>query len=302
MISRPGDECLKRVVLDCDNTAGIPGRDIDDALALLYLNLYPEAEIVAVTTSFGNGSQDEVWEATNRLVECLAIDVPIYRGCNSPDDGSSEASEYLAAVLGEGVCDILITGAASNVGNASETLRSANDGVEDRVQSVTMMGGILEPLKIGGFEIEELNLSCDPGGVVSILEAGIDFAFVTGNLCTDVYVDRSREEKITAVLKRNGLDLLASDVAAWSEHQEKTRGDYGFCPWDLVAAVYYTNPEIFLTALAAVDLDTLPIGNGMIPTIENAPPGSRVAIVRIPSRVDEDRFWDIVESTLASGR
>ena len=48
---------MKQIIFDCDSTAGIPGYPMDDALALFYLLGRPqEAEVLAVTCTFGNGT------------------------------------------------------------------------------------------------------------------------------------------------------------------------------------------------------------------------------------------------------
>ena len=44
------------VVVDCDNTLGIPGCDVDDGTALIYLLGCPEVEIIGITTSYGNST------------------------------------------------------------------------------------------------------------------------------------------------------------------------------------------------------------------------------------------------------
>ena len=52
------------LILDCDNTMGVPGRDVDDGLALLYLLGSPQVELLAVTCSFGNSTQEVVYRNT----------------------------------------------------------------------------------------------------------------------------------------------------------------------------------------------------------------------------------------------
>ena len=56
------------LILDCDNTMGVPGRDVDDGLALLYLLGSPQVELLAVTCSFGNSTQEVVYRNTLDLL------------------------------------------------------------------------------------------------------------------------------------------------------------------------------------------------------------------------------------------
>ena len=59
------------VILDCDNALGLPGRDVDDALALLFLLRQPDVQLRAVTTCFGNAPLDGVLRVTRRLLPLL---------------------------------------------------------------------------------------------------------------------------------------------------------------------------------------------------------------------------------------
>lgn len=45
---------MKKVIFDCDNTMGLPGRDVDDGLSLFYLLGSPEIELLGVCSTFGN--------------------------------------------------------------------------------------------------------------------------------------------------------------------------------------------------------------------------------------------------------
>lgn len=58
-----------RLIMDCDCTMGVPGCDVDDSLALLYVLDCPEAELLGVTCSFGNNTQDTVCRNTKRLLK-----------------------------------------------------------------------------------------------------------------------------------------------------------------------------------------------------------------------------------------
>ena len=58
-----------RLIMDCDCTMGVPGCDVGDSLALLYVLDCPEAELLEVTCSFGNNTQDTVYRNTTRLLK-----------------------------------------------------------------------------------------------------------------------------------------------------------------------------------------------------------------------------------------
>lgn len=58
-----------RLIMDCDCTMGVPGCDVDDSLALLYVLDCPEAKLLGVICSFGNNTQDTVYRNTKRLLK-----------------------------------------------------------------------------------------------------------------------------------------------------------------------------------------------------------------------------------------
>lgn len=87
-----------RLIMDCDCTMGVPGCDVDDGLALLYVLGCPEAELLGVTCSFGNNTQDTVYRNTKRLLkEWGREDIPVLRGADSPKERRSEEAEFMSA-------------------------------------------------------------------------------------------------------------------------------------------------------------------------------------------------------------
>lgn len=74
-----------RLIMDCDCTMGVQGCDVDDGLALLYVLGCPEAELLGVTCSFGNNTQDTVYRNTKRLLkEWGRKDIPRASGRGQP--------------------------------------------------------------------------------------------------------------------------------------------------------------------------------------------------------------------------
>jgi len=89
-----------KVVMDCDNTIGIPGRDLDDALALFYLLGRDDVELIGVTTTFGNGSVEEVHANTKGMFRELKIDhIPLFLGASSRKERRSPAADFPASRL-----------------------------------------------------------------------------------------------------------------------------------------------------------------------------------------------------------
>ena len=49
------------LIIDCDCTLGIPGCDVDDGTAILYMLGCSEVKIEGITCSYGNSTQDNVY-------------------------------------------------------------------------------------------------------------------------------------------------------------------------------------------------------------------------------------------------
>ena len=89
---------MKHIIFDCDSTVGLPGKPMDDALALLYLLGRPaEAEVLGITCTFGNGSAKEVVTSTTALLQEIGrTDIPLLPGANRDEDPCSPAARFIA--------------------------------------------------------------------------------------------------------------------------------------------------------------------------------------------------------------
>ena len=87
---------MRKIIHDCDCTFGINGCDVDDGLALLYLLGDPEAEVLGVTTTYGNNTLEKVYENTKKFVKKIGHDeLRVYKGGATPGETESEAAHYL---------------------------------------------------------------------------------------------------------------------------------------------------------------------------------------------------------------
>ncbi|WP_051736338.1 nucleoside hydrolase [Amycolatopsis rifamycinica] len=74
-----------RIILDTDPGNGVPGADIDDALALALALRSPEIELEAITVVAGNVPVDRgVQSALETLEAADVTDVPVHRGAERP--------------------------------------------------------------------------------------------------------------------------------------------------------------------------------------------------------------------------
>ena len=148
------------IIFDCDSTLGLPLKDVDDGLALALLLGQPTVNVVAVTTTFGNGTIEQVCTQTRRLLNRLGrADLPIYRGAAQPTNDKTAAAEFLANAVAQrpGQITIVATGPLTNL-RAAATL---DRRFFNNVRRIVCMGGYRRNLTVGRRRLREINFSAD---------------------------------------------------------------------------------------------------------------------------------------------
>jgi inosine-uridine nucleoside N-ribohydrolase len=234
------------VIVDCDNALGIPGCDVDDGLALLFLLAMPHVEIRAVTTCFGNAPLGLVLHATRRLLRDGGP--PVLAGASRPGAPDSEAARFLvdATAREPGRLTILALGPLSNLAAAARL----DPGFPGRCAAVIALGGTLGPApRLGWRRLRELNFAADPAAA-SLLLARRDVAVtvVPTTGCLGLQIG-------TADI--GGLDrALHGPLRRWLACLRWGRGLAEFVAWDLVAALALTHPHWVRDEAAIVGLGT----------------------------------------------
>lgn len=272
---------MEPLILDCDNTLGILAREIDDGLALLYLLGRGDVDLLGLTTTFGNGTVDEVYTQTRWLLdEAGHGDIPLLRGEAARGAPPTEAAEFLAATAAArpGEVTVLATGPLGNLHAAAQL----DPAFFHNVRRVICMGGTLRPLKIGWRTIAELNLSANPEASAAVLSAPCPVALMSAQLCLQAPF-RWRDLPHTAAWK----PALRRAVRNWLLAFGLYCGVPRFYLWDLVPAVYVTDPALFSHEEAALDTRLSVLAEGRV-----QPPGRGVrARVMLPATIiDVERF------------
>ena len=242
------------VILDCDNTMGVPGCDVDDGLTLLYLLGCPEVQLLGITCSYGNNTQQTVYDNTRRLLKAWdREEIPVFRGGDSPRQRKSPASEFLAEAAREyaGSLCVLATGAMTNLLGAAEE----DPDFWQNLKTVSVMGGITEALFVNGVPMDELNLSCDPEASFAVLANVRDLRIANAHNSIHSYFSR-------ASWRERGLD--EREVAYWFDtHETKWKLD-GIVIWDVMAAVQLLHPELLDPNESEIGPDITLLQKGMI--------------------------------------
>ena len=185
---------MKKIVYDCDLTLGVPGCDVDDGLALMYLLGCPEAELLGVTATYGNNKIDVVWETMNRMLSELGQPaLPARKGGEARGEFQSDAAEFLVDMANQyaGELSILATGSLTNLGGAY----TLDPHFFEKVKEIVLMGGITEPLVFEKKIMDELNFSCDPEATAAVLTKGKNVSIITGNNCLKVLFTKEEYKK-----------------------------------------------------------------------------------------------------------
>ncbi len=297
-----GGVVFMKVILDCDNTFGINGYDLDDGLALIYLLGCKDVELLGITCTFGNHDVETVYQATiDLLMKLNRTDIPVFLGeSRSPDltngyknssstietQKVSQAVDFLldAVHRENGAVNLLATGSLTNLAKAFEV----EPLFFEKIEKLVIMGGITEPLRIQGRFLSELNFSVNPAAASLVLEQGKRMAIATGNHCLKAYFSkRGLEKRLTNPMSR----FLYEHSLYWYEWNQKHFGMEGFYNWDVVAAVFMIHPEYFDQNPVNITPDLESLKSGML--LGN---GEEIQ-VSLPNLIDSDLFEEHVYQT-----
>lgn len=283
------------LIFDCDNTMGVPGCDVDDGLTLLYLLGLPEVELLGVTCSYGNNTQETVYRNTLRLLKDWGrTDIPVFRGADSAADRSSDAAKFLAKMSRryEGALRVIATGAMTNLLGAEE----GDNGFFRRVKEFSIMGGITEPLLVGGRPMDELNLSCDPTASLEVLRKGGRVQIATAQNALRSYFPK--EDCLRSLRTRGGAlgAYLEEHIAYWFDVYETNWALSGFVNWDVMAAVQMLHPEFVVPMETEISPTEESLRKGML-----YGEGDSVTLL-LPVIEEQEAYFRHIEETWFSAR
>jgi purine nucleosidase len=235
---------MKKVIVDCDNTMGVAGCDVDDGLAILYLLGRPDIDIIGITSVYGNSDVETVYANTLAMMKELGRDdIPVIKGCPDSEKRRGKAAKYIVDTVNsnEGALSILAIGPLTNLYAAF----LLDNTVFDKVSEIILMGGITEPLIINGRELKELNFSCDPEATDTVLKKGKNVSVITGNVCLHTFFPQEDFQKRLLLSNSPMTNYITKKCGYWFEHMMRSFDIEGTYNWDVVAAVYLAEPSLF---------------------------------------------------------
>lgn len=260
---------MKKVIIDCDNTFGLSGRDVDDGLTLLYLTGRPTIELVGVTLTHGNGTLAEVAAATTQFKKIFEKTFDFYLGSET---GSSAASDFLVAQAAAypGELTVIATGALTNIAQAARQ----DPTFFTKLKQLILMGGTTQPLVVNEVPVSELNFASDPQAAASVLTSGAKLAIMNGPLTAQAFF--SQAEQATLIQKLHGRlswsaeEFLTHTLTDWIAWNEKVFHFSGFCNWDLATAIYLEYPELFSNERYFLADTQLGLATGQLTLVERS--------------------------------
>lgn len=275
----------QKVLFDCDNTMGLPRREIDDGLTLLYLLGRPDVELLGVTTTFGNGTVEEAQGQTEDLLRRVGRpDLPVISGAGKRHEPPAAAAHFLAETVSRhpGQVTLLATGPLGNLRGAAEV----DPDFFGHVRQIACMGGVLRPLRIGEHDVPELNLSADPEAAFQVLGAACPVTLMNAHICLQAPFVAEDMERI-----EGWSEEIRSVVQQWLEMMGHFSGVRAFYLWDLLPAVYLSHAELFDRRPVRVRSSVADLETGRIVLGEQGEGGQ----VNMPSRIrDADQFKELL--------
>lgn len=292
---------MKKVIYDCDNTMGLDNRDIDDGLALVYLVENKDVELLGVCTTYANDSLEYVHKQTLELVEGLSINLNVYKGRGKfemndytgfgykrfEDDGnfeSNEAAKFIVEMANKypNEIDLLATGSMQNLYDAY----MIDNEIGEKLNSVVLMGGITGDLYFGDKIMKELNFSVCPKGAEVAIKKYKNVSILTGNRCMDVEFGTNELDKVKALGNNIKNEFIINKIEKWMrEFKEKYNYD-SIVLWDVIAAIYLMNPDMFRDDFMSVVSTEEDLFEGRLVEGESA------ARINIPVVLDDKKIND----------
>jgi len=251
----------RKVIFDTD-----PG--IDDALALLLLAVSPEIELLGITVTHGNTSQEKCLKNALSLVELAGIsDIAVARGASEPlvkelsvaeethGDGGlgyanlpvaqknpieTPAYDFIIQMIEKypNEVDILAVGPMTNV--ALALLKRPQ--IARKIRSIISMGGAIH-YPGNATPQAEYNVFCDPEAFDIALRSGIDFTLVPLDVTYKCIFTKSHLELIDKA-RVEIRDFIADSTRFYMEFHVKHQSIEGCAINDPLAAALLLDPSL----------------------------------------------------------
>ena len=247
------------VWLDVDVAAGLPDRDVDDALALIQAFHSPELEVRGVSAVYGNAPLLDGLPIAREVVEKFGPKgLVVHSGAAKAEQlgERTDAVDAMAAALRKESLTLLALGPLTNVG----TLLQLHPELHERITSIVMFAARRPYQRFtypeaNGQAFADFNFENDPAAMQIILDSSVALAFAPWEVSSHVWMTKA------------DLDQLAQSSASGKWVADRSRGwlqmwrdrfkTPGFNPFDTLAVGWLTHPDLIHSFEAGVWMETL---------------------------------------------
>jgi purine nucleosidase len=233
---------MRKIIINLDCALDSVFHDPDDSLALLYLLLHKqEYEVAAITTTYGNTSEEGVYQSVKRLLDLTGYTVPIVRGARSQADIPYRLIQFFQQLQPTNDLTLLSTGPLTNLALLPPAQLAA-------FRNFYLMGGAFQ-VRGNCFPsfTAEFNVHKDPAAMKYVLRTR-KTDIIPLDATTRVYLPK---DAINTLSGR--WPWLGRKIQRWSV-ANKLRFRKGPIPHDLIAALAVGHPELFQVQESSIAL------------------------------------------------
>ncbi|HEY0007967.1 MAG TPA: nucleoside hydrolase [Tepidisphaeraceae bacterium] len=281
------------VWLDVDTSTGVlreRPRDVDDGLAMIQSFNSPEIIVRGVSTCFGNANLDEATQIAQDIIQRFGPpSLPVHPGAAAPEDARNDlaAIRAMADELKQRRLTILALGPVTNVAG----LLKQHPELAERIDSVVVVAG-----RRPGFNFHppgrpelifpDANFEKDVDGMQVLLDSKVPIVFAGYEVSSDVWLKRSDLEKLATQSEFGRWVSTTSEY--WLARWEQRYGFSGFNPFDSLAVVYVTHPNLINAIPVDVHITSGPNDRaaGRLPATRP----SKAYLIAEPTRKDKSLY------------
>ena len=248
------------VWMDVDTAAGLEGKDVDDALALIQAFHSPELDVRGVSVVYGNATFEQALPIGREVAERFGPPgLRVVGGATSAHElgQPNTAVAALAEELRARPLTILALGPVTTIAS----LVQRHPDLQGRIERIVMVAArrVGQRFATGNkphTPFQDFNFECDPAAMQVLLESGIALEFAPWEVSSHVFLKRADLD----ALGRSGAcgAWIALKSESWLELWAEQFDVDGFNPFDTLAVGWVTHPALFAHADVAVWIEEGP--------------------------------------------
>ena len=248
------------VWMDVDPAAGLEGKDVDDALALIQAFHSPELDVRGVSVVYGNASFEQALPIGREVAERFGPPALRVVGGATSAHGLGQPTAAVAALAEElraRPLTILALGPVTTIAS----LVQLHPELHGRIERIVMVAArrVGQRFTTGSRPhrpFQDFNFESDPAAMHVLLESDIALEFAPWEVSSHVFLRRADLE----LLGRSGAcgAWIARKSKSWLELWAEQFDVDGFNPFDTLAVGWVTHPALIAHADVAVWIEEGP--------------------------------------------